>query len=87
MNRPASRLLALLLLSGAALASLCARADTPADSAQHAQQELKEAGHAAAETAKEGAQKVKQAVKEVVHEGAEKVEEGARKVEEKTKGE
>jgi hypothetical protein len=83
-----------VLIAGMTLAAVPALADAPADSAQRAQQDLKDAGHAVADTAKEGAQKVKQAVeegkqvvKETVHKGAEKVEQGARKVEEKTRGE
>jgi gas vesicle protein len=96
MNHLSSTARVGVLLAAAAWAAApgLVLADTPADSAQHAQQDLKDAGHAVADTAKEGAQKVKQAVeegkeavKETVHKGAEKVEEGARKVEEKTRGE
>ncbi len=94
MSRFTASLFGCVLVVGAACTALPAHADAPADSAQRAQQDLKDAGHAAADTAREGAQKVKQAVeegkqvvKETVHKGAEKVEEGARKVEEKTRGE
>ena len=93
MRHPASRSIG-LLLAGLSVLALRANAEPPPDPVQHAQQDLKDAGHAAADSAKEGAQKVKQAVddgkqagKEAVHKGAEKVEEGAKKVEEKTKGE
>ncbi len=92
MSGPVSRSF-VLLLAGSSVLAMQAHADAAPDPVQHAQQDLKDAGHAVADTAKEGAQKVKQAVgegkqavKDAVHKGAEKVEEGAKKVEEKTKG-
>jgi hypothetical protein len=94
MSGSIPRIVGLLLLAGPGVLATCARADPPPEPVQHAEQDLKDAGHAAADTAKEGALKVKQAVdegkqavKDAVHKGAEKVEEGAKKVEDKTKGE